>query len=85
MAKAYEGYRREAIQIDKRLAGKLFGSALDRLEELPLRYVENSTHGSPLHELAQTNGGKASAWLDKKREQLRNKPQLDEAPEENEG
>jgi hypothetical protein len=51
IAQAYEGYRREAISIDETLAQRLFSTALDRLDEAPLRLVETSTHGSPWHEL----------------------------------
>lgn len=51
IAQAYEGYRREAISIDETLAQRLFSTALDRLDEAPLRLVEASTHGSPWHEL----------------------------------
>jgi hypothetical protein len=50
VAKAYEGYRKEAVQIDPAFAARLFSSALDRLEEAPLRFVEHATHGSPWHE-----------------------------------
>lgn len=50
VAKAYEGYRREAASIDPAFAHRLFSSALDRLDEPPLRYVEHETHGSPWHE-----------------------------------
>lgn len=52
IAQAYEGYRREAISIDEALARRLFATALDRLDEAPLRLVETPTHGSPWHELA---------------------------------
>jgi hypothetical protein len=52
IAQAYEGYRREAISIDETLAQRLFSTALDRLDEAPLRLVETPTHGSPWHELA---------------------------------
>lgn len=51
VAKAYEGYRREAARIDESFEARLFGSALTRLEEAPLRLVESETHGSPWHEL----------------------------------
>lgn len=50
VAKAYEGYRREAARIDPEFEARLFSSALTRLEEPPLRLVETSTHGSPWHE-----------------------------------
>lgn len=65
VAKAYEGYRREAARVDPKFAARLFGSALDRIEEAPLRFVENETHGSPLHEFlgrgqrsSNTSGGR---------------------------
>ncbi|MBO9535210.1 hypothetical protein [Herbaspirillum sp.] len=51
VAKAYEGYRKEAARIDEAFEARLFGSALTRLEEAPLRLVESETHGSPWHEL----------------------------------
>lgn len=51
VAKAYEGYRREAARIDEAFEARLFSSALTRLEEAPLRLVEGETHGSPWHEL----------------------------------
>lgn len=51
VAKAYEGYRKEAVRIDPAFEARLFSSALNRLEEAPLRFVESATHGSPWHEL----------------------------------
>jgi len=51
VAKAYEGYRKEASRIDKAFEARLFSSALTRLEEAPLRLMEKDTHGSPWHEL----------------------------------
>lgn len=36
VAKAYEGYRREAARIDEDFENRLFDSALTRLEEAPL-------------------------------------------------
>jgi outer membrane murein-binding lipoprotein Lpp len=50
VAKAYEGYRREAARIDEAFEARLFSSALSRLEEAPLRLVDNDYHGSPWHE-----------------------------------
>ncbi|MCP8940767.1 hypothetical protein NK718_19750 [Alsobacter sp. SYSU M60028] len=55
VARAYEGFRREAARIDKELETKLLASALTRLDELPLRLVETETHGSPWHELFQSD------------------------------
>ncbi|WFU08342.1 hypothetical protein QA646_13675 [Rhizobium sp. CB3090] len=54
VSKAYEGYRREAKSLDPTFAEVLFKSALSRLDEAPLRLLEMSTHGSPLHELAES-------------------------------
>lgn len=54
VARAYEGYRREAVRLDQESAGenafeqRLFGAALQRLEEEPLRYVSRHDGGSPL-------------------------------------
>lgn len=47
VARAYEGYRREAVRLDEAFAKRLFSSALDRLDEAPLRFVELESHGSP--------------------------------------
>jgi len=51
VAKAYEGYRKQAVQIDPKFEAQLFGIALSRLEEQPLRMVEPDNHGSPWHEI----------------------------------
>lgn len=51
VSKAYEGYRKEAVDIDPELRGRLFTSALSRLEEAPIRLMDNKSHGSPLQEL----------------------------------
>ena len=55
VAKAYEGYRKEAARIDEELEARLFASALSRVEEAPLRLVEDGGHGSPWHELANSS------------------------------
>jgi hypothetical protein len=52
MAKAYEGYRREAVTVDPEQAKRLFALAVDRLSEEPLRHIEKQIHSSPLQELA---------------------------------
>jgi len=54
VAKAYEGYKKEAARIDAKFESRLFGSALSRLEEAPLRLVENHNHGSPIHEFSDS-------------------------------
>lgn len=51
VAKVYEGYRREAARIDPAMEAKLLYSALDRLDEAPLRYVDDSYHSTPWEEL----------------------------------
>jgi len=55
VARAYEGYRREAARIDKDMEAQLLSSALARLDEQPLRLVESASHGSPWHELASSD------------------------------
>jgi hypothetical protein len=55
ISRAYEGFRREAARVDKELEFRLLASALNRLDELPLRLVETETHGSPWHELANSD------------------------------
>jgi len=55
ISKAYEGYRREAAQLDEDFQKRLFASALTRLDEQPLRFVESETHGSPWHELLSSD------------------------------
>ena len=56
VAKAYEGYRKQAVQIDPKFESQLFGIALSRLEEAPLRMVEAESHGSPWHEIVARRG-----------------------------
>lgn len=55
ISRAYEGFRREATRFDKEMEARLLTSALDRLDELPLRLVESTSHGSPWHELASSD------------------------------
>jgi hypothetical protein len=55
VAKAYEGYRKEAARIDPAFEARLFGSTLTRLDEAPLRLVDVGSHGSPWHELANSD------------------------------
>lgn len=54
ISRAYEGFRREAARFDKDMEARLLATALNRLDELPLRLVESDTHGSPWHELASS-------------------------------
>ncbi|WP_421510882.1 hypothetical protein ACOQH0_17315 [Enterobacter sp. JS8-1] len=58
VSKAYEGYRREAVQLDSDFSQRLFGNALSRLEEPPLRFVEEKTHSSPIMEILSSDNFK---------------------------
>lgn len=58
VSKAYEGYRREAMQLDSDFSQRLFGNALTRLEEPPLRFVEETAHSSPIMEMLSSDGFK---------------------------
>lgn len=58
VSKAYEGYRREAVQLDSDFTQRLFGNALTRLEEPPLRFVEEATHSSPIMEMLSSENFK---------------------------
>jgi len=58
IARAYEGYRKEAARIDGAMEAKLLASALARLDEQPLRVVESISHGSPWHELMTSDAVK---------------------------
>ncbi|MBY0345588.1 MAG: hypothetical protein K2P98_01830 [Neisseriaceae bacterium] len=51
VAKAYEGYKTEAARLDKDFEARLFSSALSRLEEAPLRFMNNTEKNSPVHEI----------------------------------
>ncbi|MFC4527272.1 hypothetical protein ISN76_11245 [Dyella halodurans] len=51
VAMAYEGYRKEAISLDEKFQAELFASALKRLDEAPIRLVDQANHGSPWSEL----------------------------------
>ena len=55
VSRAYEGYRREAARLDADMESRLLASALSRLDELPLRLVDNESHGSPFHEFANSD------------------------------
>jgi len=90
VAKAYEGYRREAARIDEDFENRLFDSALTRLEEAPLRLVDDESHGSPWHELISSDAFKAAldkvpdlgATLDRIRSKNRPKAKSSDAQQE---
>ena len=56
VAQAYEGYRAEAARIDSDLEKRLFSSALDRLEEAPLRFLSIEEYNTPYQELLSSPG-----------------------------
>lgn len=56
VAQAYEGYRREASRLDTKLEERLFSSALDRLEEAPLRFIALEEYSSPYEALLASPG-----------------------------
>lgn len=56
VAKAYEGFKEEAVKIDKQFEARLFASALERLNENPIRLVSDAQPGSPLHDFLQNPG-----------------------------
>ncbi|ELY3084611.1 hypothetical protein SME02_001601 [Klebsiella aerogenes] len=58
VSKAYEGYRREAVQLDSDFTQRLFGNALTRLEEPPLRFVEETAYSSPIMEMLSSENFK---------------------------
>lgn len=60
VAKAYEGYRREAARIDPVLEAQLFASLLGRVDEAPLRLIESEAHGSPMHEFFNSKAFKSA-------------------------
>lgn len=51
VAKAYEAHRREAARIDPILEAKLMHSTISRLDESPLRHVDDTYHSTPWQEL----------------------------------
>lgn len=61
ISRAYEGYRRETVRVGEGLEAKLLRSALDRLDEQPLRFVDSANHASPIHELASSDLAKGMA------------------------
>ena len=50
-AMAYEGYRTEAINLDHELSKRLFEAAINRIDESPVRLIDQESPGSPIHEL----------------------------------
>ena len=61
VAKAYEGFRLETLKYDSKYAEQLLATALARLDEEPLRYVDGCNHASPLAEMAESTPVKVVA------------------------
>ncbi len=60
VASAYEAWKTEAQKQDfgkqdKNFEQRLFGTAMSRLEEAPLRFIEVENYGSPWHELLSSS------------------------------
>jgi hypothetical protein len=53
IAKAYEGFRDEAVKLDEQFSARLFATTLQRMDENPLRFVSDTQPGSPMQELFQ--------------------------------
>ncbi|MGH2342384.1 hypothetical protein ACRC7T_12975 [Segnochrobactraceae bacterium EtOH-i3] len=51
VASTYEGFRQQASRIDPELEKRLLSSALDRVDEVPIRLIDQNSHGSPIHDL----------------------------------
>ncbi|QPB12492.1 hypothetical protein [Providencia phage PSTCR8lys] len=51
ISKAYEGYRREALQLEEDFSQRLFSNALTRLEEPPIRFMSNDIHSTPIADI----------------------------------
>lgn len=56
VARAYEGFRKEAARLDPEFEARLFSSALDRLDEAPLRFLSLEEHSSPYEALLAAPG-----------------------------
>lgn len=55
VSKAYVGFKEEAASLDQEFAKRLFGSALDRLDELPSRLVAKGHDNSPIEALLKSD------------------------------
>lgn len=54
VARSYEGYRKEAQSVSDALVSELLTSAIRRVDEQPLRVVEHTSPGSPIHDLSSS-------------------------------
>ncbi|WP_374537203.1 hypothetical protein [Chitinimonas taiwanensis] len=72
LSNAYEGYRKEAVDIDEEFRTKLFSSALGHLDKQPLRIIEVDSPGTPLSEVSIQTGfwGFMTAWVSRSKAPL---------------
>lgn len=57
---SYEGFMEEARGHDAEFEKKVLESTLERYDEPPLRFVDNRVHGSPYHELFESDEFKSA-------------------------
>ena len=57
---SYEGFMEEARRHDAEFEKKVLESTLERYDEPPLRFVDNRVHGSPYHELFESDEFKSA-------------------------
>ena len=57
---SYEGFMEEARRHDAEFEKKVLESTLERYDEPPLRFVDNWVHGSPYHELFESDEFKSA-------------------------
>ena len=63
-AKSFEGYKREAGQVDAEMLKRLLETAIENLGQNPIRiYDGHDNHGSPIQELLE-KATKDDRWLD---------------------
>ena len=63
-AKSFEGYKREAGQVDPEMLKRLLETAIENLGQNPIRiYDGHDNHGSPVQELLE-KAAKDDRWLD---------------------
>ncbi len=51
VAKAYTGFQDEAARFDEKIATRLFASAVDRFDEMPLRLIDPKDHSTPWQDI----------------------------------
>lgn len=57
---SYEGFMEEARRHDSEFEKKVLESTLERYDEPPLRFVDSRVHGSPYHELFESDEFKSA-------------------------